>query len=607
MAKTSGVNIVEQHAEKIVLAVCVLFLVYGMSRWAFSSPCEIEISGPRSRATETFGPDLVDEELLTIARDIERKVQQVEVQQYPPPTYREKLQTYQAQPFRALGQLADFGEARAPAEEMTDGGKQGKAQLKNLVAGIPQPSKPLVVVERELLRQTPPKEVVAAHVAVTYPWGELTRRWTEQLAETRIYPKVISLKVQAEIRQRRPDGTWGPAEVVDTVQYSLDSSGREISPPALLEYDGTNGLQIQQIKDQLGEEWQQEILEPGYWNIRWPTHEWGTWQIHLADNPVSKAYATEETPAVAAARPKPTLTPRSTRESRIPTPSPRTPSGSTYMPTMGPGGMPLPPGGPGGFPSPGMTGPTRQQPRRPRTTQRPTRRPTRRPTPARPLTSVAEEIPAPEPTLVPPLEEQILTGTVLVWLHDTGLKSLTTYQYRIRVAFVNPLLTYSTDVENEDDAKQAMVWTPFSDWSVPVSVPQTTEFFLTGGSATQGYVYVSVFTRKWGQWISQRFRVNEGEMIGGKEKFTLTDPDGNQKREEVDFSTGAMAVRFDFNKTVQIRNMERKTVEMVYLNRNNQLRTRVRMTDQRSSRHEQLKKEAERTEAAARTLSAANR
>jgi len=237
--------------------------------------------------------------------------------------------------------------------------------------------------------------------------------------------------------------------------------------------------------------------------------------------------------------------------------------------------------------------------RRPKPKRTPRTVPPTRAVPGVPGVGVAPPMERPEETPVPPLSEQMRKGTVLVWFHDTGLESLKTYQYRVRLVFVNPLITRDREVENPDEAKRPHVESPWSDWSHPVSVPQETEFFVTRHSAQLGVVYVEVFARALGQWVRQSFSVSEGESIGREKDVSVPDPtNGAIVKQKVNFSTGAVVVRLDFTKTVRKGTIDRPTVEMVYLNENGQLRTRIRAIDEQSKRYKWLKEEAERAKAA---------
>ena len=117
---------------------------------------------------------------------------------------------------------------------------------------------------------------------------------------------------------------------------------------------------------------------------------------------------------------------------------------------------------------------------------------------------------------------------------------------------------------------------------------------MVGQSKRLHFVRVEVFARTKGQWVSERFRVFEGQEIGRKSNVKVMNPDGTPESGEIDFSTSAVAVHFQFDKSFGKSN----PVEMVYLNEKGRLKTRIRSADQDSPRYKQLQKEAQSAKAA---------
>ena len=113
---------------------------------------------------------------------------------------------------------------------------------------------------------------------------------------------------------------------------------------------------------------------------------------------------------------------------------------------------------------------------------------------------------------MPLITTQMQNGKVLVWIHDDSLQPLKVYRYRVAVKFLNPLLGFDNVVTDPSFAASSSVTTPFSEWSDPVEVPQSTEFFLTGASESSGRVMV--FARSTGQQVKERFTVVPGQSIG---------------------------------------------------------------------------------------------
>ena len=238
-----------------------------------------------------------------------------------------------------------------------------------------------------------------------------------------------------------------------------------------------------------------------------------------------------------------------------------------------------------------------------------------------------EEVPLEEPpkvTPVPPLQQQIQEGKILIWFHqDTGLEFRKEYQFRLKLAFLSPLYMQESHVDDIADARVIRLWTKPSDWSEPVSVPQATESFVTGAMAQQKYVRVTVFAFCYGERVMKTFNVYAGQAIGEKQTMQVPNPalrwgpagrtptrnpTGDETgpprtvEKEVDFSTGSIVVEIDFRKQYEQRSGlgPRKTVEILYTDYRNRLARRLLVKDQRSKRYRKLLAEARRAQDAAK-------
>jgi hypothetical protein len=191
-----------------------------------------------------------------------------------------------------------------------------------------------------------------------------------------------------------------------------------------------------------------------------------------------------------------------------------------------------------------------------------------------------EEVP------VPPLREQQDVGKVLVWFHDTVLEEMKVYRYRVQLELVNPLLTWVDQTRTPEDAKTATIKTPWSGWSKEVSVPKSTAFFLTGADPHRGEARVTVFTRSLGEPVRGEFYVKPGDPIGKEKQMEVMNPvEGMATPQTVNFFTGAIAVDFDFDKSVVIYNLRRSTVEMFYLDEKGILKSRIHSADEGSKEY----------------------
>lgn len=169
-----------------------------------------------------------------------------------------------------------------------------------------------------------------------------------------------------------------------------------------------------------------------------------------------------------------------------------------------------------------------------------------------------------------PLAQQLEQERALFWFHDDGLASRKSYRYRAQLLMLNPLLTQDklVDPKKPQDARMAALATPWSPWSEPVCVPKTTTFLLTGSSpkSSPPYVTVTVFARALGKRVSKRFKVSPGQPIGGPDKAA-------------DFTTGAIVVDLNFKREFYSGPVRTETPEMLYLDDNGVLRSRIYAVD----------------------------
>lgn len=586
---------IERHIEKIVLGICVLVLLYAVFYWAFSSPLEIEVIANSRGGNTRVSPSQVDTALLGTAEDIERQARVVTPDPYEVRDYARILKRMQNQPFPPTASQVVIASPGAPFELLgkSSGGELVKTSLKEILGRVPKPGKPAVAVNLEFTQKGEESvDVLASHVAATFPWSKLREQWTKLLEKTTVPSDIVVVRVDAEIRERRLDGEWGPARIVKMTRFPRSSGGTEENPPTPPGFDGNNIEQVHQTVRELVDRWQEEILEPDYWDIWWATQEWGTWMVHLPSNPVSDKLTKKDEPEEQKKGPSPKRPPLRTtgRGLRSKYGADR---GTMMREMMMEDEMASRKFG------------ARRSRRAPQARKFEPRDRRRYP---RESARIPSDIAPPQVTPVPPLRDQLEDGTVLFWFHHTELEGLKEYQYRVRLVLANPLVTFSECVKDPNDAKQPLVMTEFSDWSDPFTVPLMTEFFVTSFVESMGSVRVDVFTRGRGQLFMKRFPVAEGELIGGEASVRVPDPDsGALESKTMNFSTGAVAVRFDFTKTAKKRNVKIPTVEMVYVDARGQLRTRVQATDKEDSRYKQLKEETERFKAAAESAAGLGR
>ena len=207
----------------------------------------------------------------------------------------------------------------------------------------------------------------------------------------------------------------------------------------------------------------------------------------------------------------------------------------------------------------------------------------------------------------PSIEAQIKGGKLLVWAHHAGLAPKHTYRYRVRLKLWNPLYTYDTEFKAPADATKLSIYTPLSLPSDPVRVEKGIDFFVTSSSRTTRALGATVFSVALGQQVSSGFSIREGALIGegGQQVEVISPIDGKPLKVLADFATGATAVELHFDKPILLKGRERKTVEVLYLDDDNRLRTCVRAAhlDRDSAqykRYRQLSDDAKQTQDAVR-------
>lgn len=606
MAKVSGPSVLEQHVEKGVLALCALFLIYAVFHWGLSSPDEEEA---QKIFGKKFAPDKTDQFLLEQATDQQKRIKSATAPTESIPPYVDTLKGILSNPLpTGLLQVADLSSPHVPAT-MPEQEQMPTTSLADIAAAIPAPAKPAVNAQR-VLSEGNARDVEMAFGASMYPWEELTSRWRDMIKT--FDPRAIVVQQIVEVEELQADGTWGnPRELSLQPLPRKDATGKVIVPPVLPGFDGKNADAVRKAMDDLIKlDWPAQVLEPAYPSI-WQQQQWLDWKAFLPETEWTNAVIDVGTTPGVTPMPTPGATPMPTA---APTPVPGVPYTAPTPPpytrptpppsTTGPYRLP-PPAPAGSGAAAGVSGLVAdasrsfapQQTPTPTAIPVPTRIPLLTPTPKPTPTPVA---PPPPPVVAkvptfPTVQAQMIKGKVLAWFCAGGIETGKTYRYRVKLKLVNPLLSYPEAVKDPADAKVQYVETPWSDWSNPVSVQRSSEFYLTGNSINQ--VSVTIFTKVAGQLVKQTMSVAPGQAIGREGTVSIPNPAGGANQVvKVDFATGAVVVDINFNRQFQRGPITKTTVEMTYLDAQGKLHTRLMDLDLSNLEYKRQNDEAKKAD-----------
>jgi hypothetical protein len=606
MAKANGLTAIDKYVEKAIAAVCGLIFVYALFQWGFASPVEF------GRGGDKMPPAQIDSYLKSQAEAVKRRVDEFRPTDGSKTDY---VAAMTALSKNASGdkyvQAFDLSNARQTIE--VDAPKRKEAiALTELQAAIPAPlDKPRVKAAWVLPQKENATEVCVVNGIIAYPYNDLIKQWNEKF-HTAL--NVIFAEQVVEIQEQNPDGSWGAARQAKLQPTTpVDTAGNAlVVPTELPAYDGRNAPDVQASLDVLASDtYQQLILQPDYPAVYWARpSQWVSWRVNLPASQLSEGIAQAQgTPVDTTAF---TLISSGTAAGVVPATPPVVVAAPVAKPAAPPAAAPgggdgimfIPPeakaamaaraaappaAAPGGGDGIMFIPPEAKA----AMAARPAARPAAAPAGPTPPPVAAPVVPAINPSLPSMSTEPLYItqrddkGQILAWFSDSSLEGGKTYRFRVRFKMANPLLTSDSEAKDPQDARTPFIYTPWSQWSAPVATPPAAQIFLSGASMNSAQV--TIFTRVFGQVVKQVGGVLPGDAVGREEDVKVANPiAARMEQKKVNFGTGCVVVAINFDKPVYRGSSLKKTMEMVYLDANGQLQTRLQDADKDSKLYKEL-------------------
>ena len=565
MANDQDTGLMDKYIEKIILAICLIVLLYAVVHFGIGTPRRLPVVTGMGSQEEMVPPGEVDKTLLAAMQRVETRIKREKPKEAPVREDLSILKKRQDVPLFGVATLRrlDYGEPIAKgAEKIVPPDERGVVTLAQLAMNMPAPAKPVnwcgneisYVQQNDAAGQAEDKveEGPMWRAVSWYPFDKLTKLWSDELVNTLVRPKVIAWAYEVEFQQLQPDKTYKKIDSLTLFRLKDPRTGKVLEPPTVPAFDGKNADAVKRVvEEHLDNRWMQYMLQPAYlsvWDgdavVSWQQH-WGLDVAKEFPPKVEATTPTSPTAPVPGAPITPTISPRRTVGRR--------------------GGVPegddmMMPGSRRGRRTPAGEG------------------------------GIAEAV-------VPKFDEQ-LQGKMLFWFHSRDLEYGRTYRCRFRLVFFNPILTATDAVapENKQDVKEPFVMTKWSPWSDSVRVDRQIKFFVTSQNPirTKRSVTVTVFTKVLDQWVSREIdKIIPGKTIGKVVSMKITNPvTGSSENMDVNFDTGTTVIELNFNKRYMRGNrLKTDGVEMVYLDALGVLRRRMLHSDRDSQEYKDLRED----------------
>lgn len=579
MAKSNMAKLVELHLEKAVLGLCAVLLVFAVGHWTISSPRAFTPAA----GSPVMAPSEVDKYLMDKSRGFVEKVGRTDVPEdvarsreaQPDPEWDKVIQS--SRQFRAgIIDKPSFGEPGYAKVRPAGAPPPSRVTLEEFVKLIPAPAAPRIVSDTVLVRTDKPGDVAVNGATSAYPFKELVENWKK----IDFTVAKVPVRVDVEAEETAADGTVAVKPIEPMVRKVAAIKADPKDPgvlPAIPDFiPGKNqGEVFTKINECNSELCQRRILTPDLPDI-WDASR-DSW---VSGAEILRGILPEDIlPSLPVRRILPPAPVRPAPVAPTAKPAPAVPAGKSAgvgartagaAPTakhVGPAAPAVPPKAVGDAPF----------------------EPVREAEGSSPY-AAAGRTHGPGPggevggIVSPVLSSRLGAEKIFLWWLHGNAKPGSVYRYRVRIAFINPLLARDALAKNVEESKIKFVESPWSAWSEPVAVVRPIRFFLIN-KVTEGQVRVAVFARAMGRWTRRDYTVSQGDPIGRPEpQQKVWNPlTGKEQEVTVDFSTGTVAMDFAETAVVLPSGKSAVGVEMIYLDDDGKLKSQVSVSSDRAS------------------------
>lgn len=553
MKKRKG-NLLEQHAEKIVLGVSVVIGLALLWFLVIGSPNSVQIGGRK------FGAGEVDRQIRTSAEKLEARLNEPPAAATPQSGHKETYVAKLNSPLREVGDFKLIVPGRNPEAPVEDReyalptvppatnafarAIRGTAHvpLEEVTPEIPYDKVPTTLKDMDLVSVQAGFDVAALYrnFKQSFIMGPSVRSdWRDDDLAAPVF-------AAAQLQRRRllDDGRWSDWEVVPRPR--IDAYRTRLDIPETtdnLKYDIS--MQKAQIKPF---EIQQTILQPRPYDFAsaetvWLTPSFYDEYVKILDREQKEALRQERERTLGTRRE--TNVGYETPAGRTGTRAAETPYADTRtrtLPSRGRTNEPTTRGrgtAAGAYYDEYMTETSPADRRRQQRT-------------------TADVIADNTKIIIDQRTSLETLQSLIFWAHDDTIEPGNTYEYRIRLGVFNPIAGRNWCApQDRQYENQVILWSEFAQAPEPVVIPPMVYFFPTElARSNERGVTIEVARYHMGNWRKQGFDVRPGEMIGkpvdvqpqvsaadGRAAFDEYEMTrGTMLPEKIDFSTGAMLV-----------------------------------------------------------------